>query len=116
MVDEAYLLAAARHIELNPVRAQLVRQAADWSWSSARAHLCGEDDRVVEVAPLLAMVPDWNAFLQTAVPVQELAELRRHVHAGRPLGNETLVGRLEEMVGRVLGPKKRGPKPKNRAN
>jgi putative transposase len=116
VMDEPYLLAAARYIELNPVRARLVSLAADWRWSSARAHLCGQDDRVAKVAPLLGMVADWNAFLDSAVPEEELTELRRHVRTGRPLGDETFVGRLEEMVGRTLKPQKRGPKPKDRTN
>jgi len=34
---ESYLLELARYIVLNPVRAQMVRSARDWSWSSYRA-------------------------------------------------------------------------------
>lgn len=34
---EAYLLELARYIVLNPVRAQMVRSARDWPWSSYRA-------------------------------------------------------------------------------
>ena len=38
LVDkESYLLELARYIVLNPVRAQMVRAAADWAWSSYRA-------------------------------------------------------------------------------
>src|SRR5271157_4765651 len=116
VMDEPYLLAAARYIELNPVRARLVRAPGDWPWSSARAHLCGRDDRLVDVSPLLAMVADWNALLESAVSEEELAEFRRHVRTGRPLGGDTFLARLEEMVGRILKPQKRGPKPKDRAN
>ena len=116
VMDEPYLLAAARYVELNPVRAGLVPSAQQWPWSSARAHLAGRDDRLVKVAPLLAMIADWNAFLQSAVPEEELRQIRRHGPTGRPLGDETFLGRLEGLVGRVLKPQKRGPKPKRRAN
>lgn len=34
---ESYLLELARYIVLNPVRAQMVRSAKDWHWSSYRA-------------------------------------------------------------------------------
>ena len=34
---DAYLLELARYIVLNPVRAQMVRSAKDWPWSSYRA-------------------------------------------------------------------------------
>ena len=40
VMDEPYLLAAARYLELNPVRARRVRVAGDWPWRSAKAHLC----------------------------------------------------------------------------
>src|SRR3989304_2607056 len=72
VMDEPYLLAAARYVELNPVRAGLVVNPADWPWSSARAHLSGRDDCLVKVAPLLAMIGDWNAFLNSAMPEEEL--------------------------------------------
>ncbi|RUM94947.1 MAG: addiction module toxin RelE [Thiothrix sp.] len=35
--SDAYLLELARYIVLNPVRAQMVRAAKDWPWSSYRA-------------------------------------------------------------------------------
>ncbi len=116
VMDEPYLLAAARYVELNPVRARLVACAGDWPWSSARAHLAGRNDCLATVAPLLAMVGDWNDFLRSAVPEHELKDIRRHGRTGRPLGDETFVARLEELAGRVLKPQKRGPKCKDRAN
>ncbi|TAN56117.1 MAG: transposase, partial [Rhodospirillales bacterium] len=39
VLDEPHLLAAARYVETNPVRARLVEQPEDWAFSSARAHL-----------------------------------------------------------------------------
>ena len=48
---------------LNPVRARLRRASrGDWPWSSARAHLTGRDDGLVEVAPLLERIGDFVAF------------------------------------------------------
>ncbi len=110
VMDEAYWLAAARYIELNPLRAGLVADPCDWRWSSARAHLTGRDDALVKVAPLLAMIPDWRAFLNSALPEAELRDIRRHSRTGRPLGDEAFLSRLEGMLGRVLRPKKPGPK------
>ncbi len=116
VMDEPYLVAAARYVELNPVRAGLVANADDWPWSSARAHLSRRDDQLVKVAPMLALIGDWRAFLNSAVPEEELRDIRRHGRTGRPLGDETFVGRLEEILGRVIKPQKRGPKPKQHAN
>ena len=116
VMDESYLLAAARYIELNPVRAGLVACPEDWPWSSARAHLGRRDDLLVTVGPLLAMVSDWRAFLDSALSEEELSRLRGHSRTGRPLGDGSFLEQLEAMVGRVLKPQKRGPKPKPRTN
>jgi putative transposase len=114
IMDEPYLLAAARYVELNPVRAKLVEQAHQWPWSSAQAHLKGSDDRLVKVRPLLAMIGDWKAFLKSAIAEEELRDLREHGRTGRPLGSSSFLDRLESLVGRVLKRQKPGPKPQSR--
>jgi len=62
-MDERYLLRAARYVELNPVRAKLCRVPWRWRWSSAAAHLTGQEDGVAQVAPLLERVKDWREYL-----------------------------------------------------
>jgi putative transposase len=114
VMDEAYLLAAARYVELNPVRAQLVRRADQFRWSSARAHVRGQDDVLVKVAPLLSLYPDWPAFLKAAMSENELTNLRGHERTGRPLGDDRFLRRLEKRLGRVLRRLKPGPKPAKR--
>lgn len=113
-LDGSYLLAAARYVELNPVRAGLAARAQDWAWSSARAHLAGQDDGLVHVAPLLDIVGDWQGFLHSDLREDELAVLRRHARTGRPLGNEAFVERLEGTLGRILKPRRPGRKPRSK--
>ncbi len=110
-MDEAHLLAAARYVELNPVRARLVKQARDWRWSSAKAHLAGEDNRLVSVAPLLQRFGNWNEFLLDGIEEESLKTIRDHEHTGRPLGGVTFLKHLEEKSGRMLTPRKPGRKP-----
>ena len=112
VMDEAYLLAAARYVELNPVRARLAARPEEWPWSSAKAHLSGRDDCLVRVAPMLAMVHDWQGLLDSAIPEEELRTLRGHSRTGRPLGDGAFVERVERLVGRALRPRKAGRKPK----
>ncbi len=45
VMDEDHLMAAARYVAMNPVRARLVERAEDWPWSSVRAHLGGQRRR-----------------------------------------------------------------------
>jgi putative transposase len=108
VMDEPYLLAAARYVELNPVRAGLVSDASEWRWSSAKPHLSGRDDPLVRVAPILAMVADWQRLLNSATPEDELRDLRQHGRTGCPLGSATFVKGLERAIGRVLHPRKPG--------
>lgn len=115
-LDEKYLLAAARYVELNPVRARLVARARDWRWSSARAHLGRRDDVLARVAPLLERVPDWSGFLVGGEEKAANEALRRHEHTGRPLGGEEFVARLEQRLGRVLKKQKPGPRPARERN
>lgn len=109
-LDEAHLLAAARYVELNPVRARLKRRARDWRWSSARAHLACKDDGVVWVQPPLDLRPDWRAFLGQGMSDAEADALRRGERAGRPLGGDPFGAELERRTGRELRKGRPGPK------
>jgi len=110
-MDEDYLLAAVRYVELNPVRAKMVEKAGDYRWSSAKAHLAGLDDGLVKVQPMLERVGNWAELL--ASRDQALFDtFRKHERTGRPLGDRDFVDRLSKLVGRELSKKKPGPKRK----
>jgi putative transposase len=112
-MDEDHLMAALRYVALNPVKAQLVARAADWPWSSTRAHIAGENTAYVDVAPALSRIGDFNAFVAEA-PQDEArwsAVLKAEL-IGRPVGAKAWVEQLERQLGRALSPQKRGPKPR----
>lgn len=114
IMDEAHLLTAVRYVTLNPVRAQLVKRARDWQWSSARAHFKGKDDTVVTVKPVLERVDKFGQFLRARGDDDiDYAPLRRAETIGRPVGDPKWLKKLEAKTGRTLAPQKRGPKPKN---
>ncbi len=103
-MDERHTLAAARYIELNPVRAGLVSSPGDYPWSSARAHLAARDDGLVRVSPLLERIPDWRRFIGERTEPEMLDVLRKHAVTGMPLGSEAFVRQIEAKVGRTLLP------------
>lgn len=108
-MDESYLLAAVKYIEMNPVRARLVTDPYDWQWSSARAHAERNDDLLVKVEPLLEMVGEWKMFL--AEPEEEEAnKIRGHERTGRALGGDTFLDLLEGALQRTVKPRKAGRK------
>ena len=113
MMDEHYLLACTRYIENNPVRAKLAEKAEQWGWSSAAAHISGQNDKLVNVAPLLSIIKgDWGDFLAKGISSPEIDDIRKHEKTGRPLGGVTFVSHLEHLLGRKLRPQKPGRKPK----
>lgn len=113
-MDETYLLAAARYVEMNPVTAGIAAEASAWPWSSARAHLAATDDELVTVAPLLEIAGDWQLFLAGAVNEEQIKDIRKHERTGRPLGSEGFIEGLETALDRPLKRGKPGPKgPRN---
>jgi putative transposase len=109
-MDEQYLIATARYIELNPVKAGIVKKPEDYKWSSAQAHLQGEDDILVKVEPLLSIISDWRELLASDLSEEEYETLRRHERTGRPLGSANFVEKMENQTARVLRRQKPGPK------
>ncbi len=109
-MDEKYLIAVARYIELNPVRAGLVKNPENYKWSSCRAHLERKGDVLVKVAPLLDIVSDWHSLLSSGIFPEDHETIRQHERTGRPLGNDSFITRLEKLTSRCLRKKKPGPK------
>ena len=46
VMQQTHLLACARYIEMNPVRANLVQAPERWPWSSAAAHISGRESKM----------------------------------------------------------------------
>jgi putative transposase len=55
-------MTTVRYVERNPVVARLCRKPQDWKWSSALAHLRGEDNQLVRVKPMMDRVGNWSAY------------------------------------------------------
>lgn len=108
-MDESYLLAAARYVEMNPVAAGIVERPDQYTWSSAQAHLLAQNDKLVKVEPLLSMVGNWSDFL-TLSSEDEMTTFRKHERSGRPLGQEAFIDNVEALLERTLRPQKPGPK------
>jgi putative transposase len=113
-MDERHLIAAARYVELNPVRAWLCARPQDWPWSSAQGHLAGADDELVSVRPLSEPIAGWARFIGKP-DAPDIADLRHaHTSAGHPLGPDSFVEALEQRLRRPLKRQKPGPKPPRR--
>lgn len=116
VMDERHLISAVRYVSLNPVRARLVARAEDWAWSSVRAHLEGEDDGLVKVAPVLSRIERFADILDDGPQAEDLhADAMRALRAaegtGRPVGTADFVADLERRLGRPLARRAPGRKP-----
>ncbi len=97
LLDEQYLIACARYIEINPVKRDYVAQPEDWQWSSARAHIMKSDDALVHARPLLERVDrEWQDFLAETRPENEADLFYLHEKNGRPLGSDAFLAMVEK--------------------
>jgi putative transposase len=112
-MDEDHLAAAYRYVNLNPVRARLVKRAEDWPWSSARALLGLADDGLTDLAPARHRFSRFADLLEGEEDAAATARLRKGESVGRPVGADAFLAALEAKTRRSLHALKRGPKPRN---
>ena len=105
-LDERYMWAAIHYVELNPVRAHIVKKAEDYQLSSAAYH-CGyrEDDLLVnnQDHPMLkGNIDNWSAWLEEGERPDETKIIRRNIEKGLPCGSSQFIHELEKDSGRSL--------------
>jgi len=120
--SEEYLLACYRYIELNPVRAKLVREPRDYQWSSFRGHALGEYDPLVrdhEAYLALGLDPQerqaaYRALFDTELDPEFVAALRAATQGGWAFGPDDFKQLVAQLAGRRAEPMRRGRPPKVR--
>ena len=90
-MDEKHLLVSVRYVELNPVVAGLCKSPWDWQFSSARAHLEGQNDKLVNVNPMLERISDWRNYLAVSTIVDDAEKIHKHTRSRRRLGSVEFV-------------------------
>ena len=115
VLDSAHLWAAARYVERNPVRAGMVERAENYPWSSARAHVNGQLDPLLDPGlPIIESIGNWADWLAAEDLPDQLEAIRTATTRDFPLGEDSFVLELEARLGRPLRPQKRGPKVETR--
>jgi putative transposase len=137
VMSENHLMGAARYVERNPVKADLVERAEDWRWSSAAAHCaaCDSGGDMTEMqseaeseaehlgsCPQTAaecdwliersagMTSTWSEHLAWVDDTEFAVLMRQRENTGRPLGDADFVKEIGRELSRDLLPKKPGPK------
>ncbi len=124
---DRYLLACMAYIDLNPVRAGIVRESKDYAWSS-HAHYIGQrNDKIVSPHSLFwtlgntpfAREAAYAELVAAGVTPAQQADLTRSVLSGWALGEKNFVSDLQKRTDRrvVKGQAGRPKLPKaNRAS
>jgi putative transposase len=107
---DPYLLACCRYVELNPVRAGLVADPADYLWSSYRAKIGLPASFTPDCAlrlPTSPLTPSeqasrYAAWVHSAIPDGEWAVIRLAVQRGHLTGSERFADDMARRLGRRL--------------
>lgn len=110
--DDRYLLQCHPYIELNPVRARMVADPADYRWSSHRHHALGASDPLVRAHPALSRLgqdPDerrqhYRAFIMETVTAEETEAIRLHVQRQHLYGPDRFRRAIEAQLGARSAP------------
>lgn len=113
-----YYLACQRYIELNPVRARLVADPADYMWSSYPAHALGRKPAMWKPhaeylalgATAHARRSTWRQFFAEPLSAQIITDIRNALNTGLVLGNDRFRREVEALTGVRQHHLKRGPR------
>jgi putative transposase len=116
---DTYLLTCQRYIELNPVRAAMVNDPADYRWSSYRANGLGEPNPRLTPHALYDALGQREAERQAAyrslfrahLDTAAIDDIRLALNQCQPLGNERFLAKIEQMTGIRREAKRRGRPP-----
>lgn len=114
--EEHYLLGLHRYIEMNPVRANMVKDPGEYRWSSYQINALGKKSALCTPHPyFLALGAEdsirqekYRALFSHHIDSDLLKEIRESTNKGMLVGNDRFREEIESLTGRRVRPKKRG--------
>lgn len=102
-----YLLLCQRYIELNPVRAAMVEDSANYRWSSYRANGLGQDDPLLTPHPVYSALGSteserlaaYRALFRPELDGDAISDIRMALDQGQPLGDSRFLASIERATG-----------------
>lgn len=113
---DRYLLACCRYIELNSVRAGIVRRPVDYPWSSFRQRTGVGDGLWIDRDPAYLGLADeepqrrarYQSLVHEAIPDGEQRLIREALQRGQLTGNDGFVTEIEQLTGQRIKHRGRG--------
>jgi len=113
-MDDSHYISALLYVDYNPVRAGLVESPADWLWSSAKAHL-GGDDFTGLIDPhrwkKLSQKIGWAELMEQSQDSVFAETIERYTETSRPLGDKVFLRRIEKILGYPVGRRESAGRP-----
>jgi len=114
--SERYLFELHRYIELNPVRAGMVKEPSKYSWSSYGCNALGIQTKLQTPHKLyLALgktkqerLSNYRELFKVHVNVELLSDIRNSLNKGLALGSERFTTRIETLMGKRITARKAG--------
>ena len=104
ILDEKHLVACARYVERNPVRAGMVKRPEEYAWSSAKEHADASisNKHILDTGRLFEYIDigkgRWKDVLSESDDPEEVSLIRKHTMTGRPLGGNAFIDKLEDKL------------------
>ena len=111
--DDPHFLTVCRYVERNPLRANLVKSADQWRWSSLYRWCHGKpaEQCLLSSWPIRRSA-GWLDHVNQPQTEAELTALRRSVNRGSPFGDETWATKATSKLGLEITRRPRGRPPK----
>jgi len=113
---ETYLLACSRYIELNPVRAKMVAKPEDYLWSSYRAKIGLDINRLIEPDPCFEALGQtvaersnrYETWVRESIPEGEWDRIRAALQRGQLTGTNRFIREVAKRIGQHVEFRPRG--------
>ncbi len=112
VIDEIYFLRVLHYVENNPVRAKIVKNAWQYPWSSAMAHITKEKNPILCDFPESEIIKDWKSFLTQPIPENILHDIRQRNQRSLPIAEKPFIEKLAKEYN--IDPNALSPRPSGR--
>lgn len=111
-----YCLTCYRYIELNPVRAGMIRRPGDYSWTSYHDNALGRSTGMITPHDCWLLLGEddtarrdaYRDLFREKLEHQDIAHIRESIWTGLPTGNDLFRREIEKALSIKLGHGKRG--------
>ena len=97
-----------RYIEMNPVRAGMVKDGTRYPWSSATYHLLGKKNETVMADYHPNFTCNYKDFFYEQERKEDLEAIQNAAQQGKAWGKATFLEELTSKLGKVVVPRKKG--------